>query len=280
MKVISYTNLICNIYEEYQEIAVAMLSDYPFQGIEQKNDQIIISFYTKDIDESVVTQISGILKDIHNEAKILEKVDLKEKNWNEEYESRVKSVIVSDKIGIAPTWRMNELDQEIKIEINPKMSFGTGEHATTRLVAKMQEKYTGKGEFWIDAGTGTGILAIVAEKLGASKIYAFDNNEWSINNSIENIKLNNCNKIDIEMADIDIIELPKADGIVANIFTNLIVSSMPKFSAALARGKHLICSGIMVYDKEKVISAAEKNSFKHIEHITEDEWIALVFEKI
>jgi len=279
MKTISYTNVYCHIYEENQDNAVALLSDLNFKGIEQRDDQLIISFATDDWNAESQSIISKTIQSLQHDAIITSIENLEEKNWNEEYELRVQPVIVSEKIGIAPTWRMNDLDQEIKIEINPKMSFGTGEHATTRLVARMQEKYTCVDESWIDAGTGTGILAIVAEKLGAKSVYAFDNNEWSINNSKENIKLNNCNKIRIEKADLDNIELQKVDGIVANIFTNLIISSLKRFASALEEDGKLICSGIMIYDKDKVIKAAEKNNFRLKDQITEDEWIALVFMK-
>lgn len=280
MKALAFTNLYCDIYEEHQEVAIAYLSDLPFKGIEQKNDQLIICFSKDDYNPSIKAEVESILRSAQPEAKISLVEDMEEKNWNEEYESRVQPVIVSERIGIAPTWRMDEIDSEIKIEINPKMSFGTGDHATTRLVARMMEGYVQPGEKWLDAGTGTGILAIVAEKLGASDIFAFDNNDWSINNSIENIELNSCKNIRVEKADIEEIELENYDGIAANIFTNLIVSSMPKFSKALKRGGPLICSGIMVYDKEKVIDSAKENGLAFKENITEDEWIALVFEKI
>jgi ribosomal protein L11 methyltransferase len=161
------------------------------------------------------------------------------------------------------------------------MSFGTGQHETTRLVSRLMEKYVQPNQFWIDAGTGTGVLAILAVKLGAKSCYAFDNDIWSVENTLENIALNNVeDKIEVEQVEIDNIELPRADGIVANLFANLIIKNAPKFAKALPSSAPLLVSGILVYDKDEVISAAENAGFRFAEIIQEAEWVAIAFEKV
>jgi ribosomal protein L11 methyltransferase len=143
------------------------------------------------------------------------------------------------------------------------------------------EKYVQQGQFWIDAGTGTGVLGILAVKLGAKSCYAFDNDIWSVENTLENIVLNEVeDKMEVVQVEIDNVELPLADGIVANLFANLIIKSAPKFANSLPIGAPLLVSGILVYDKDDVISAAENAGFRFAEIIQEAEWVAIAFEKV
>ncbi|MBI5326066.1 MAG: 50S ribosomal protein L11 methyltransferase [Ignavibacteriae bacterium] len=182
-------------------------------------------------------------------------------------------------MGIAPEWKISELGTKIKIAINPKMSFGTGEHSSTRLMCILAEKAIKEGSYWIDAGTGTGILAILAVRLGAGKVLAFDNNYWSIENAVENINLNNVSdKVEIKETDIDEFEFPDCDGILANLFLNLLLPSFKKFYKGLEKKKgELLVSGILIYNKDEIIKAATDAGFVIINSIVEDEWIAMHF---
>jgi len=263
-----------------QEIAVAALSDFPFEGIVQENDTIIITVNEDNYSENTANEISGLISEYDIKFEIIEVESLNDKNWNEEFEAKVPAIHVNDRIGIAPEWKIGELTEEIKIKINPKMSFGTGEHSTTKLCCQLLDGLVDNSSYWVDAGTGTGILAILAVKLGAREVYAFDNYEWSYENSLENVKLNEVDKqVKVDLADIDLIEIPKADGIVANIFTNLILSSMPKFYKSLEDSKgDLVCSGILKYDKELIVAKAKDVGFRLIKDVTEDEWIAFHFK--
>ncbi len=221
------------------------------------------------------------IKQAYPHSNIIKEEIIDDKNWNEEWEKNVPIIKVTDKIVIGPSWKIQDIQNEIKIIINPKMSFGTGEHPTTRLCCLLLNKYLFPNEFWIDVGTGTGVLSILAIKLGASKVFAFDNNYWSINNARENFELNQVsNSIDLVEFDIENINLPESDGIVANIFLNLVRNSFPLFSKSLKKdGSKLILSGILSYDKEIVVDLAEQYDFKLIEELTEDEWSAFYFQK-
>jgi len=265
--------------EEDQDLAVGLLSTYNFSGIEEKHDEMTITFSETEWYPNIRQDILNTLIEVIPSTKILKEESILDKDWNEEWEKNVQSIRVNDRIGIAPTWRIDELDTEIKIAINPKMSFGTGDHATTRLVCRMMEGNIGKDTFWIDAGTGTGVLAILAIKLGAARVLAFDNNIWSIENAIENIELNKVNdRIDIEEWDIDIAELPQADGIVANLFAHLLISAFGKFHSALKDNKGtLIASGLLIYDLDDIIKEAVKSGFRFEQTLIEDEWAAVRF---
>jgi len=181
-----------------------------------------------------------------------------------------------------PEWKKSESSTEIPIIINPKMSFGTGQHETTRLIARLLEKYCEPNQKWIDVGTGTGVLAILAIKLGSQSVFAFDNNEWAIENARENIILNKVeDSILLQEADIEEIELPSANGITANLFANLVIYGLEKFRKSLLENKGiLLISGILRYQEEEIINEAKKKGFEPLEVIYEEEWLAAAFRAI
>ncbi len=276
-----YINVTISLKEEYYEIAYAMLMDFIMTGIEERDDQIIVSFPVESWNPETRLSLLEKLAKADKDAEIIHEDKLTEINWNEEWEKHVPAVSVSERVGIAPECKINELTGEIKIIINPKMSFGTGSHETTRLVCRLAEKYVKPGDFWIDAGTGSGVLAVLTAKLGASKVLAFDNNEWSLENAAENFKLNKTDDL-IQLENLDIEEdfdLPDADGITANLFLNLVLPSFPYFYKALKNRKGiLIISGIMKYNEEETVAEARKNGFETLEIIYENEWMAAVFK--
>lgn len=276
----SFINVHISMPEELSDIAVAFLSDFPFAGIEEKMDELVICFKSIDWNQELKSMLIERMSSVSTDFSIIKEEFIEDKNWNEEWEKRIKPFVVSPRIGITPERYKDTIDTDIKIIINPKMSFGTGEHATTRLVCSLMEDIVKPGQFWIDAGTGTGILAILAVKLGADSAYAFDNNIWSIENSIENVAMNGVSdKIKIEEADIDEIVLPKSDCIAANLFLHLLLPSLPKFYNSLI-DKHgdLIVSGILKYNREEVIEEAQKQGFTLIKSAAEDEWVAIHFQ--
>jgi ribosomal protein L11 methyltransferase len=275
-----YTNVYVKILEENCDLAYGLISDFKFTGIEERMDEIVISFNSKDWNTEVQLALQKELERADEDAMIYKIEEINEKNWNEEWEKNIPLIVVNENIGIAPEWKKDELKTKIKLLINPKMTFGTGEHATTKLVCRLMENLIKKDSYWIDAGTGTGVLAILAAKLGARKIFAFDNNEWSIENTHENAKLNAVeDKIKISQEDIDEIELPECDGIAANLFKNLLIPSFPIFMKALEKSNgDLLVSGIIKFDKDEVFNSALEAGFEKIEEIYEDEWVAYHFK--
>jgi ribosomal protein L11 methyltransferase len=276
-----FINIHIKILEEDYDLLYAIFFGLPFSGIEERLDEVIATFPLDywNSDESLIKSaiVSSGLK-----ADIVKEEIIEDKNWNEEWEKNVPSIKVNDRIGIAPEWKLNELDTSIKIAINPKMSFGTGEHCSTRLICILAEKIIHKDSFWIDAGTGTGVLAILAIKLGAGRVLAFDNNYWSIDNASENLNINKViTKIELIEADIDSFEFPDCDGIMANLFFNLLMPSFPKFYNGLKNNKgDLLVSGILIYNKDEIIKSATDAGFELVKFITEDEWIAIHFKAI
>jgi ribosomal protein L11 methyltransferase len=271
-----YVNLHIKIFEEYYDKAMFYLSDYPFTGVEERMDELVVTFKSEDWKQELAQEIINDLKKISEDAEILQISSITEQNWNEEFEKSVKPIIVNENIGITPEWKKDEINTKIKILINPKMSFGTGDHESTRLISRLAEKVVKPDSKWIDVGTGTGVLAILGIKLGAKEVFAFDNNEWSVENTEENIQLNDVSdKIKIEMLDIDEITLPKADGIFANLFRHLLIQNFTKFYESLkTRNGDLLIAGILKFDFDEVNKQAEEAGFELIEKISENDWVS------
>ncbi len=276
---INYVKIVLSVAEEDYEKAYYILTDFDFCGIEEGFDLLSITFTEEYFSDEIKNQMLAELSQLINNIVIKEIEIIADRNWNEEWEKNLVPFKVNDRIAITPSARANEIDAPIKLLINPKMSFGTGEHATTRLVATLMDGLVQKNSFWIDAGTGTGVLGILAVKLGAKSCYAFDNDQWSVENAIENAELNDvADKMDIEIGNIDIMELPHADGIAANLFYHLVKGALPKFRKALDTSKgDLLISGIMIHDAKSIIEIAKGLGFKLHKTMIENEWQAFHF---
>jgi ribosomal protein L11 methyltransferase len=274
-----FRNITLAVPEENFELIIAALMDFSILGIREDFDKLIITFDNAVWDENVKKELLEACAFIYPNISILSEDIISSQNWNEEWEKNVPVIDISPKIAITPEWKKHETSAQIPIIINPKMSFGTGQHETTRLIAKLMEEFVRPNQFWIDAGTGTGVLAIIAAKLGARKVYAFDNNSWAVENSIENVNTNNVqNIVSIEEIDVEEISLPQADGICANLYANLIKSNLPKFFDSLSQTHGLLLvSGILVYDSQEVIDEALKVGFQLIKTSQEAEWVAIAF---
>ena len=214
------------------------------------------------------------------EFKVEESV-LEEKNWNEEWEKSLNVIQVSDRLVIKPSSKSYEKkNDEIIITIDPKMSFGTGEHQTTKLVARLLEKYVTNGMRILDAGTGTGILAIAAVKLGATGAIAFDNDEWCYENAKENTAINDVSEeIDIRIGEIDIVPEKNFDMILANIQKNILLKLSGEFSGRIKEKGIILLSGLLIDDEDEILSEYASKGFTHLETIKLDDWIALSLVK-
>jgi ribosomal protein L11 methyltransferase len=273
----TYINIHVDIPEEFYEFAIGHLSEYPISGIEEKNDELVITMPSPFFSETTKKMIQDDLWLVYDKAVISKTEEIKDENWNKQWEETISPIIINDEIAISPEWHLSEIKQKHIIIINPKMSFGTGHHATTRMVCSMMKENITQDSNWIDAGTGTGVLAILAVKLGAKSVLAFDNDEWSVDNTIENIELNKCSdKIQVLQSGLLEVNLPESDGITANLYTHLLKPAFPKFYKALKKRKGtLLISGVLVYDKDEIQRATTDAGFRHIKTIQEDEWIAM-----
>ncbi len=215
-----------------------------------------------------------------NSFKIEESI-LDEKNWNEEWEKSLNVIRVTDKIVVRPSFRNYEKKgDEIVITIDPKMSFGTGEHQTTRLIIRFLEKYIQPGMKVLDTGTGTGILSIAAVKLGAVNAIGFDTDEWCSENAEENCKINGvAGIVEIRTGDISVIKENDFDLILANIQKNTLMELSQEFLRRLKKKGVVLLAGILNEDEPDIIREYSQREFEYAETIQMDEWIAAAFVK-
>jgi len=205
-----------------------------------------------------------------------------EKNWNEEWEKSRDVVHVSDKIVIKPTFKEYAANpNEIVLTLDPKMSFGTGDHQTTKICLKFIEEYLKPGMKVLDAGSGTAILGIAAAKLGAESVIAFDIDEWCYDNGIENTKLNDVQKkVEIRKCELKEITENDFDLVVANIQKNILLELATGFEARIKQNGILILSGLLEMDKVAINSKFSEIGFKEIDYLQMDDWIGIVFNLI
>jgi ribosomal protein L11 methyltransferase len=202
---------------------------------------------------------------------------IEDKNWNEEWEKSVRVIEVSDKLVIKPTFKDYQAKPgQIIIIIDPKMSFGTGEHQTTKLVLQFLEKNVKNGIRVLDVGSGTGVLAIAAVKLGAESAIAIDNDEWCYDNGRENCRLNSVDKeVDVKLGEIKDIAGNNFDLITANIQKNILLDIAEEIKNRLKPGGLLILSGLLYNDEEDIVKKYSSLNFEMLEKKSLDEWMAV-----
>lgn len=204
---------------------------------------------------------------------------LADRNWNEEWEAQLKPIEISDRFLIVQQQKDYTVKPgQIVIAINPKMSFGTGYHATTRLMLQQMEMLDLDDRKIMDIGTGTGVLAIAARKLGnRHPILAFDNSAWATENAQENIEANHATDIRIELLDAEeelAAHLGEGyDFIIANINKNVIDRILPVIHSHAPQAAILL-SGILVYDEPWLKKLLKRLNYTALRIIYEDEWLS------
>jgi ribosomal protein L11 methyltransferase len=263
------------------ELLSGLLWQLNISGITEEENHI--SVYSED--SSIEPEIKKILNDSKKEGIIesfeIYSSEIENKNWNEEWEKTIDVIEVTDNIVIKPTFRNYEnKDNKLVIEIDPKMSFGTGEHETTQLMLNALEKYIQPKIKVLDAGSGTGVLAIAAVKLGAEKAVAFDVDEWCFLNGSENAQLNDVkDKIDFIYGDINNVKEDNFDLVLANINTHILLRIANRLANKVKSGGKIILSGLLRTDEEKITKEYSSQKLNKIGAEYKNEWAAIVFEK-
>lgn len=280
-----------NTYKEFtikaepfnSEILSSVLWSLNIIGLLEDNELIKIYCKPGELSRSDIEEkLNNLIKE-----KILDKFDIQEnefeeKNWNEEWENSLNVIEVSDKLVIKPSFREYESKpDQVILTIDPKMSFGTGEHQTTKLMLLMIEKYVKPGIKVLDVGTGTGVLAIASVKLGADQALAIDNDEWCLDNGIENCRINSAaDKVEIKTATIDQIAEKDFDLVLANIHKSILIEIAEGIELKTIKNGILILSGLLREDENDIVDKYSACKFKLIDKRYMDEWITLVFQKI
>lgn len=261
---------IDNVSEEQSGILIAQLSGLGFDGFEEQENSLKAFTNEDQFPEEA-------LKEILEELQLTYlKETIASKNWNEEWEKNFEPVLVDDFVAVRADFHEPIKNVQHEIIITPKMSFGTGHHATTYLMMQQMRTIDFRKKTVFDFGTGTGILAILAEKLGASTVYAIDNDEWSIENAKENAQNNNCHSLTFDLID-DPSGSESFDIILANINKNVIITYISVLSNRLSRNGQLLLSGLLKEDEQDILQIAKQLPIKHIATTHENKWICIQF---
>ncbi len=207
---------------------------------------------------------------------------LDDQNWANAWKKHFYPQKIGEKIVVKPTWRDYTAEaQEIVIELDPGMAFGTGTHPTTRMCVEKIEHYLTNDGAFLDIGTGSGLLMIVAEKTGAGRICGTDNDPVAIRVARENLQGNHIPATHYELYQGDLVNGVRGrfDCISANILTEVIISLIPMIPPLLKPEGYFICSGITVAGKHMVEKTLHKQKFQIVDDHTEDEWVCLVATK-
>lgn len=207
--------------------------------------------------------------------------EAEDKDWNAEWEKNFfQPLVVDDRCVVSATFHKDVPQAEYSIRINPRMSFGTGHHETTRQMLREILRADVAGKYVLDMGCGTSILAILAAMRGARHCTAIDVDEWCVRNSEENISLNGLQNIKVMLGDASLLPSePFFDIILANIHLNIIVGDMPAYVSCLRSGGLLLTSGFYRKDLPRVEQRAAELGLTLLRAGDEREWCCAVFEK-
>ncbi len=259
------------------EILIAELSTLPYDTFQESDEGLQAYVEESNFDGSAIQEIIGRYAAIGPasfQTKIIPKV-----NWNEEWEKNFEPITVGESVYVRATFHEPKHDFPYEIIINPQMSFGTGHHDTTYQMLEMQLSVDHKGKKVIDAGTGTGILAIMANKLGARKVLANDIDDWCVSNSADNFSLNGITDIETRLGDIDVFTGEQTDILLANINKNVLLDELSRYAAILNIDGHLLLSGFYDEDVEDVLACCVQNGLKFESRSVRNNWAAITCVK-
>lgn len=205
--------------------------------------------------------------------------DIEKQNWNALWETNYSPIRILDQVFIRASFHPREPAYPMEIVINPKMSFGTGHHETTGLMVESLLEIDLKDKTVLDAGTGTGILAFVAHKRGASRVHGFDIDAWSVENSLENAGLNSCESISFSQGTIRDEDETRYDVVIANINRNILLDEMAEYARRIEAGGYLFLSGFYTEDVSMLTAEALTHGLVVQKEISLHNWACLRLQK-
>jgi ribosomal protein L11 methyltransferase len=268
----NYLQVTINVEIEQQEVLIAMLLGLQYDSFAQYEGYIDAYVLVSEYDEKALTEVLQQLDIVGFRVE-----EMEQKNWNEEWEKNFEPMVVENRCYVRASFHPERSDLPLEVVINPKMSFGTGHHATTYMMMHWLLDTEVSGKSLIDAGCGTGILSILAEKLKAKSVIAFDIEDWAFENLNENCNLNGCSRIETGKGTISQIVSSnvQAEILLANINKNVLLDEMSIYSQHLISGGQLFLSGFYEEDESDIVAAATKAGFEVTGRKVRQKWMSL-----
>jgi ribosomal protein L11 methyltransferase len=253
---------------------MSLLAEVGFESFIETDDGLEAYVVKGQIDNLAFQKVIDSLEGIE----AVERDEIPDQNWNQKWESDYEPVAVDKKFLVRAPFHREDLSFEYDIVIRPRMSFGTGHHATTRLMLRAMATLRLKDKRVADAGSGTGVLAIAAEKCGAKEIVAYDTEDWAYENTLENVALNHSG-VEVKEGDRRVLRGKLFDVVLANINKNVLKDDIPSFSESLGMDGYLVLSGFFVTDKDEMVGRAGEFGLELVWDGEEDSWCALILQK-
>ncbi len=261
--------------QPWNEILMAELIEIGFDSFTEEYDGILAYIPQADYVADDLKKLPILL----NEAVTISYThkEMPNINWNEEWEKNFSPINIENKVSIRAEFHENQnLPHEIIIQ--PKMSFGTGHHATTYLMIQQMLDMDFANKKVLDMGCGTSVLAIFAKQRGAGHTVAIDIDEWSVENSVENAQRNKV-ELEISQGTAENLGSEKFDIILANINRNILISDIPTYVSVLNDGGKLLLSGLCFFDVDDILEVCQKEKLTLKKKIQREEWVSLLLEK-
>ncbi|MEL6627097.1 MAG: 50S ribosomal protein L11 methyltransferase, partial [Bacteroidota bacterium] len=257
-----------------REALIALWADLGYEAFEEVEDQLrgyipVDQFDTQRVAET--SQLLGLTLPKHRE--------ILPENWNAKWEAEYPSVYVDDFCQIVPTFREAKEGFRYTLQIDPKMAFGTGHHETTRLVIRHMSALDVRGLQVLDMGCGTGVLGILARKMGAAQVTAIDIDPWSEENTLENVQINQVDQVEILLGGKEVIPPVTFDMILANINRNVLLEDIPSYALHLQTGGKLVISGFYTEDESLLERKALESDLQLSKRWEENNWVSLLLVK-
>jgi ribosomal protein L11 methyltransferase len=255
------------------EILIALLGNIGFEGFEEASDTLLAYISEEQFSQSDLDEL------LSSQSVTAEVTSVEKKNWNEEWERNFQPVIVAGFCTVRADFHQLEATTPYDIIITPKMSFGTGHHATTQLVMEVMQSLDFKDKSVLDFGTGTGILGILASMLGAKAVTGIDNEDWSCENAMENATRNHIGNFEVLHGSLERAADKSFDMILANINRHILLQYMSDMYDRTKAGGTILMSGILTEDTAIVTNAATEAGFALKRQQSMNNWMVLMFTK-
>ncbi|MFN3019684.1 50S ribosomal protein L11 methyltransferase [Chryseobacterium sp. TY3] len=264
-----------NPVQPWSEILMAELIGIGFDSFTEEHDGIL-AYIQEDLYKEENLKALNLLNSPDVEISY-EYRQMPNINWNEEWEKNFTPINIDDKVLIRAEFHESQ-NLPYEIIIQPKMSFGTGHHATTHLMIQQMYDMDFDGKKVLDMGCGTSVLAIFAKQRGAGETLAIDIDEWSVENSYENAERN---KVDlkIELGTAENLGKEKFDVILANINRNILISDIPTYVKNLNDNGELLLSGLCFFDVDDILEICKTENLTLVRQLQREEWVSLLLRK-
>ncbi len=260
-----------------REVLIAELAEYPFESFAETSNGLKAYIPENAFDKAYLEDL--MVRNIPEQKVSLEVILIEDENWNAKWESNFDPIWVTDQMIIRAPFHAQPSGVKYDILIEPKMSFGTGHHATTFLVAQAMLEMNWHGKCVLDMGAGTGVLGILAQKMGASEVDAIDIDEWAFENMKENNERNGTS-MSMHMGGAELLgSVPKYDVILANINRNILTRDMTYYAQTLKSGALIMFSGFYAQDEQDIKDAAADCGLEFSHSSAKEQWAMMVFQK-